>query len=411
MDVLAKRLPVRVGVVEVALERAPSPIDGGVRFEVRLVVLEDGAIRDLKAQELTVRGAPERVEAFLEAWTRVLPTWLETMAEPETMMPHDFFFAEALENHRLATVDDFVAVLKPDAPQLAAWREAREHEDFRALVSSCGLDAHLEALESLARPSLRIDTVWHLPPLQVGASKFGGLPDLPASLAWPEWEGTPAGFIGQLDCAAMHEVSDTIAAPLPAKGHLFFFAWQAGGGPAYDDELGRGGGRVLFSEDAPARRVCPPGLEAFPERRVDFTPMGRELPPLDSPYYATLVGDRDEAFETFGELASLGRFTAPLGSEYEERPAQRVLGYADPLQSSPNIDTEARASGLPPAQWESPETVRRACDWQLLLQADSEPDEEPRVLYGDGGVLCFLIRRDDLAARRFDLAWLDWQSH
>ena len=45
---------------------------------------------------------------------------------------------------------------------------------------------------------------------------------------------------------------------------------------------------------------------------------------------------------------------------------------------------------------------REATRWRLLLQIDSEPGD---LLNQDGGYFYFLIREDDLAARRFDQVW------
>ena len=51
---------------------------------------------------------------------------------------------------------------------------------------------------------------------------------------------------------------------------------------------------------------------------------------------------------------------------------------------------------------------RGAADWQLLLQVDSDPTTG--MTWGDNGQLYFWIRRQDLAARKFDQAWLICQS-
>jgi uncharacterized protein YwqG len=103
-----------------------------------------------------------------------------------------------------------------------------------------------------------------------------------------------------------------------------------------------------------------------------------------------------------------------LDSENDERPRQRVLGYADPLQHSPNVNCEGYSSGGEPETWgDQPEFWKGAADWTLLLQADSEHGEpgEPDVMLGDGGLVYFMIRSADLKARRFGAVWTDWQSH
>jgi len=48
-----------------------------------------------------------------------------------------------------------------------------------------------------------------------------------------------------------------------------------------------------------------------------------------------------------------------------------------------------------------------ATDWVLLLQLDS--DDAAKIMWGDAGMLYFWIRRDDLAARRFDRTWFTLQ--
>jgi uncharacterized protein YwqG len=47
--------------------------------------------------------------------------------------------------------------------------------------------------------------------------------------------------------------------------------------------------------------------------------------------------------------------------------------------------------------------------WLLLLQLDS--DDPIDVMWGDGGMLYFWIRRDDLANRRFDKTWMTLQCY
>ena len=50
-----------------------------------------------------------------------------------------------------------------------------------------------------------------------------------------------------------------------------------------------------------------------------------------------------------------------------------------------------------------------ARDLRLLLQVDSM--DAPRMMWGDVGMLYFLIRGEDLAARNFDAVWLTLQCY
>src|SRR6185295_17906881 len=55
--------------------------------------------------------------------------------------------------------------------------------------------------------------------LAMGASRFGGVPDLPADLPWPEFEGKKLPFLAQLDLAELPK------SLLPADGWLLVFGW------------------------------------------------------------------------------------------------------------------------------------------------------------------------------------------
>lgn len=50
--------------------------------------------------------------------------------------------------------------------------------------------------------------------------------------------------------------------------------------------------------------------------------------------------------------------------------------------------------------WADPRLAEETNHWLLLAQIDSE--EQAGMMWGDCGALYWLIRRDDLIARRFD---------
>ena len=56
--------------------------------------------------------------------------------------------------------------------------------------------------------------------LPLGASRFGGVPDLPAEIAWPQIEDKKLLFLAQIDLAALPRWE---RAPLPADGWLYAF--------------------------------------------------------------------------------------------------------------------------------------------------------------------------------------------
>jgi|GEM_PF-1141995 len=129
--------------------------------------------------------------------------------------------------------------------------------------------------------------------IAVGASRIGGLPDLPPGFRWPraadcraiyidEVEGGdgPAGFLGQIDLA---EIAGTHAArDLPAAGVLSFFCYQ--GDEDHPDQIGA---KAVFFPDASVLvRTEPPeepsaSNAVMPPRRLGFEET------LDLPEYAS----------------------------------------------------------------------------------------------------------------------------
>jgi uncharacterized protein YwqG len=58
----------------------------------------------------------------------------------------------------------------------------------------------------------------------------------------------------------------------------------------------------------------------------------------------------------------------------------------------------------PGRPWGDPSLDREAERWFLLAQFDS--DDDAKMMWGDAGALCWLIRPEDLTAMRFDRARL-----
>ena len=90
-----------------------------------------------------------------------------------------------------------------------------------------------------------------------------------------------------------------------------------------------------------------------------------------------------------------------------------LLGWPDVIQSSFFRECELTdrghyLGGLCPDL--SPEEARAERDavqnWQLLFQLDTVDGDGFQLMFGDCGRVYFCIRKEDLAARRFDRVWL-----
>ncbi len=120
------------------------------------------------------------------------------------------------------------------------------------LIADEGLRELKRPVLRLARPALRMKEGGRTVP--VGASKVGGLPDLPPGFRWPaggdchaiyndDTGGTDrlAGFLAQINFA---EVAHTEAGrELPAEGLLSFFCFQEHRTPMYTHSSAEDGGR------------------------------------------------------------------------------------------------------------------------------------------------------------------------
>ena len=61
-----------------------------------------------------------------------------------------------------------------------------------AALNAAGLTRLVKDIDRLTRPSIRLRTTpIDEATLPVGASKLGGLPDLPPGMTWPAWQGLP----------------------------------------------------------------------------------------------------------------------------------------------------------------------------------------------------------------------------
>ncbi|MGH2504277.1 MAG: DUF1963 domain-containing protein, partial [Ktedonobacterales bacterium] len=93
---------------------------------------------------------------------------------------------------------------------------------FTAALSANGLSAYTALATRLAQPGLRL-TATPTPDtaIALGASRLGGLPDLPDGQVWPAMHGAPMSFIGQIRLQDAHALDGGNA--LPAAGLLAFF--------------------------------------------------------------------------------------------------------------------------------------------------------------------------------------------
>jgi uncharacterized protein YwqG len=244
------------------------------------------------------------------------------------------------------------------------------------------------------------------------ASKLGGKPWLPRDFQWPVYESDeirPLAFLCQIN---LEEVSpydrDRV---LPTKGMLYFF-YECDAFCWGFDPKDKGCARVFYFEDTDdfAPMELPEGLDddyIVPEMAVQFKAQPSYPKYEELEYHSSMECDWDEYDE------ALARMGVDMDAENH-----KLLGYADIIQNEMLSECERVTRGIycgDPSGYqnasedEEASILRGAKDWILLLQLTTLENEDFELMWGDCGMLYFYIKRQDLAARRFENAWFSLQ--
>ncbi|MFI9809068.1 YwqG family protein [Streptomyces sp. NPDC052301] len=276
--------------------------------------------------------------------------------------------------------------------------------DRLRLLARTHLPEHLaQRWIGLLRPSLRLHGHTGTPTATV-VGRLGGLPRLPDDEPWPVWQGHgPLAFVASLDCGLLPSADLDIALPSDGTLAFFYFDGQLDDGCAVvdpGDPDSWGGARVLYipAHVPVAERAAPRGIRPSPEVRLTAhleTTAPQPHHPVVSRAFASTPDDHRARHRDFEE--ALWNFFE--GTEH------RVGGYATPVQGEVELEVARGALGSPP--WDDPRIDEEALRWVLLAQFDTDDDAD--MMWGDCGVLYWLIRPEDLARRRFDRAMLTWQ--
>jgi len=280
--------------------------------------------------------------------------------------------------------------------------DADQRKRLAAAIQRHRLQRFAAKIEASARECLALVPGRPAKDAPLGATRFGGVPDLPRGMAWPaDKEGKQLCFLAQVDLAAVPALRRPL---LPREGRLFFFIGLDE--PASDVEH-----KVLYSppDAPPPRRLPKPDRNLLAnegygdlkpcavtvQRAISLPSYGsaafRELGLEDEPPEDGKTEEEDATFRYFdvqGELLS--------GSQ--------MLGYPDHIGGSPPKDAFMIRSGRSPYDYEwmkkHKETVAAgAAKWILLLQLESH--RNVGLCFWDAGTFHVLIREDDLKTGNF----------
>jgi uncharacterized protein (TIGR02996 family) len=205
--------------------------------------------------------------------------------------------------------------------------------------------------------------------LPVGASKFGGRPDMPAGTKWPEDDGEPLTFLLQLNLAELRV--SPVARELPEAGLLSLFCLYD-----YGTDFTKRNWRLLYFPDTSGllRHEQHPGLpedEVAPSGRLTFLEMPT-LPDVDSPWGK--------------ELLRAVRAVDPDGGAYRKLYGDDTMGAGDLLLGHPH-------------PWEGDVLGKKSVRHLLTTGEHGSDDWWP-----DGNMMFVTIREADLKRGRFHRA-------
>ncbi len=293
---------------------------------------------------------------------------------------------------------------------------AAHREIWERVAHDAGLSAEAERLLAYAEPCFLVESLTRGTG-SVGASRLGGVPDLPSTLAWPTREDTHLTFLAQLDLSALR--SSWIDG-LPSSGWLYFFL-------GVDQPATNVTHEVLYF-DGPREELSPTAPPAGTRAIEGFSP--RELAACELRLRPSFVvdGAAEEALELEDfALEFLEATQTQLGGlpvAWDDDPRQDVhllrSGLASLLYRThlePHHLEKQAQDAWADADEERAEALERATEdlrafraeeprhraemkrWRVLFLLASE--REVGMCWWDAGLLQFLVHEDDLRERLF----------
>ena len=279
--------------------------------------------------------------------------------------------------------------------------------------------AELKAeLLRLMKNQIVIETDTDAKELRPDACKIGGKPFLPADFIWPVFTGKeddvtrPLSFFCQLNLSEVAPFDTEYL--LPAHGMLSFF-YECESFCCGFDPKDKGAARVFYFEDV--NGFVPFDIPEDLEQEYRIPELAIELKaeksfPMNEEFDIHSAIEIEYGWEDYDELME------ELGQNMEDCDRHKILGYADIIQGEMLSECERTTRGLycgdPESYQNTPKEVaadiqEKAKEWILLLQLSTIEKDGFEFMFGDCGMLYYYIKKEDLAARRFENMWFSLQ--
>jgi uncharacterized protein YwqG len=240
----------------------------------------------------------------------------------------------------------------------------------------------------------------------IGASRLGGLPDIPTDFEWVLREDFPLSFLAQINCADLQGFAS--AKNLPNSGMLYFF-YDAINEPWGFDPSDRGSSAIIYHPST--ENLIPASLPEttdndddwlFPSSTIQFRE-SLSLPSNDSLAFEQLAIPENSIDDYVYFIDEVNELIAA------NEPIHQMFGHSSNIQGDMQLECQLTSHGLycgDASEYNDPiakDLAAGASDWLLLLQLDS--DDDLGMMWGDVGRLYFWIRESSLQSKRFDEAW------
>jgi hypothetical protein len=342
----ARALPWLISALHASWMNWPAAFEGFRR-------VGDAAMAHVIREWLSKNGAPDRDEAG----NAVIAELEKNGAAPKPTAPVFEPKPEPARERPVLVYQKTRASKWPKLDSLAAVTKT-----YGKAFANAGLDDYFERLAQRA--------VWLLPKrvderkLELGVTKLGGHPELPAKTPWPRVKGEPLTFLAQI---ALREVAPHLPkGVLPASGLLSFFV---GNDP---------NGEIGYLEHA----------------RVLYTPARAKLVRREVP---------EDFFDTIYQAATVKlHATLSLPSPSNRHVTKLLKGeklrrYEEDVFDSP--PALPQLLGFRSHGYDAEEPASS----QLLLQLTG--DDQTDMQFGDVEYLALFIHEKKLAAREFGKVW------
>lgn len=252
---------------------------------------------------------------------------------------------------------------------------------------------------------------------KTGNSRYGGIPDLPPSIDWPESEGIYYGFLMQLNLAEIPSIQNH---PLPSSGMLYFFLDD-------DEDATDVMAKVVFYQGdmSDLRPTEPPDMETLSiqvqEQYSNLTAhelsarVSIDLPGYGSPAYDKITQQANETDTGDGEDRYNNLLEDAVEDPCDDSVAGKLLGLAsevnDDLRENAVLvksDRDRQLYDYDYRKAHASELSKAADEWCLLWRIDS--NFKVGINIWDAGSYYVMIRKDDLASLNFNDIYIQLET-